>query len=57
MRIQETFTPFSHDAQLKFGSQFRKITDVVMDEINLLLDDEYRFDPDATQSVDTKRFL
>lgn len=57
MRIQETFTPFSHEAQLKYGSQFRRITDVVMDEINLLLDEEYQFDPDATQSVDTKRFL
>ncbi len=55
--IQEQFTPFSHEAQLKFGGRFRKITDVVMDEINLLLDEEYRFDPEATQSVDTKRFL
>ena len=57
LRIQDNFTPFSHDAQKLYGSRFRKITDIVMDEINLLLDEEYRFDPEATQSVDTKRFL
>jgi len=28
-----------------------------MDEINDLLDEDYRYDPEATQSVDTKRFL
>ncbi len=55
--IQESFTPFSVEAQKQFGDRFRRITDVVMDEVNLLLDEEYRFDPEATQSVDTKRFL
>ena len=55
--IQESFTPFSLDAQLRFGNRFRKITDIVMDEINDLLDEDYRYDPEATQSVDTKRFL
>ena len=57
LRIQDSFTPFSHEAQQLYGTRFRKITDIVMDEINLLLDEEYRYDPEATQSVDTKRFL
>ncbi len=57
-RVQETFTPLGIDAQRQFGDRFRQITNVVMDEINSLLDPEYQFDPESTQSVDTtKRFL
>ena len=39
LRIQDT-TPFSHDAK-SFMNGFENY-DIVMDEINLLLDEEYR---------------
>ena len=57
-RIQESFTPLGIDAQRQYGNQFRQITDIVMNEINSLLDPEYQFDPEATQSVDnSKKFI
>ena len=57
-RVQEPFTPFGIDAQRQYGERFRRITDVVMDDINDLLDEEYKYDPESTQTVDiTKRFV
>jgi 1-acyl-sn-glycerol-3-phosphate acyltransferase len=57
-RVQEPFTPFGTEAQQQYGDRFRRITDVVMDEINALLDEEYQYDPESTQTVDiSKRFV
>ncbi len=43
-RIEEDFIPFSKDAESKYTQQFRVITDVVMNKVNDLLDEEYQFD-------------
>ena len=57
-RVQESFTPFGIEAQRNYGDRFRRITDIVMDEINDLLDEEYQFDPESTQTVEiSKRFV
>lgn len=55
----EGFAPFTHEASARFGASFEAATAVVMDRINALLDEEYRFgDSDESDGVQgTKRFV
>jgi 1-acyl-sn-glycerol-3-phosphate acyltransferase len=45
-RIPVPFAPFRREVEEQFGAQLRAITDVVMDRINDLLDEPYRFSED-----------
>lgn len=36
-QIEEPYTPFTHDAEARFGDTFQAMTELVMDEINELL--------------------
>ena len=58
-RIKEDFIPFSRAAQQSHGDAFQNITNIVMNEINSLLDEEYQFTPDSEQkkTPDVKRFI
>lgn len=41
--INEAYTPFTGDAEEKFQEKFRTHTDMIMERINGLLDEEYQF--------------
>lgn len=41
-QIQEHFTPFTHEAEEKFGEKFQGMTDLVMSRIEELLDERHR---------------
>jgi 1-acyl-sn-glycerol-3-phosphate acyltransferase len=55
-RIEEPFEPFTDETTERHGQVLRKITDVVMNRINGLLDPEYQFgeglDSDGVQGMD-----
>lgn len=55
--IHEPYTPFTREAETRFGIQFRGATDLIMERINDLLDPEYQFDPDAIKKQGTGRFV
>ena len=57
-RIEESFVPFSREAQNKYNQRFQSITDVVMNRINDLLDPQYqRVGDGQTKHKDSNRFL
>jgi 1-acyl-sn-glycerol-3-phosphate acyltransferase len=57
-RCSPDFIPFARSAQLEFGTQFRKITDIVMNEINQLLDEPYQLlENSSTNPVAPSHFL
>jgi hypothetical protein len=55
--IDQPYTPFTREAETRFGAQFRGATDLIMGRINDLLDPEYQFDPDAISRQGTGRFV
>lgn len=58
-RIQEPYLPLSREAGARYGDRFRAVTDMLMDRINDLVDEPYRYAEDrrslGVQGVD--RFL
>lgn len=58
-RVRAPFTPFTNDAMDRHGEDFRGITAVIMDRINLLLDPEYQFSDDRSSDgvQGVKRFV
>ena len=46
-RIKDNFIPFGRKAEQDYGQRFRKITDIVMERINVLLDKEYQYSNDG----------
>ena len=60
-RITEPFTPFTRDAQARFGPQLQAATRVVMDQINDMLPARYRRRAEGAEGSDedagAKRFL
>jgi hypothetical protein len=58
-RIAEPFTPFSRESEGRYEGRLRGSSDVVMNRINDLLDEEYRFgDPDPADGVvGVRRFV
>jgi 1-acyl-sn-glycerol-3-phosphate acyltransferase len=55
-RIKEPFVPFT-DSAAKFEPVFRKVTDLMMDRINDLLDPEYQYADNVKLQQGAKRFL
>jgi 1-acyl-sn-glycerol-3-phosphate acyltransferase len=55
----EDFEPFTRSAEEKFGSRFRKLTDLITDRINDLLDPPYQLAPNDQLPTETgvKRFI
>jgi 1-acyl-sn-glycerol-3-phosphate acyltransferase len=56
-RIDEHFTPFTHDAEERYGEVFAEMTELVMDRINELLDPKYKRDGHEDVITGTKRFI
>ncbi len=55
-RINEPFVPFTQSAE-KHHQTFRKLTDLMMDRINELLDPRYQYATDAHLAKGSDRFL
>jgi len=49
--IGEDFTPFTPEAEAKWGANFQGVADVVMERINELIEPEYRFGADRESGV------
>ena len=57
MRVTDSFIPFSYAAQQNHGQSFQRLTDIVMNRINDLLDPEYQRDESASGKTEINRFL
>ncbi len=57
-QIDEHFTPFTHEAEERYGDRFHPMTELIMDRINALLDPRHqRTEGDSTAVQGTRRFL
>lgn len=52
------FTPLTINASRQHGEQFQRLTDMLMDQLNELLPEEYRYDPDGPSGKQgSRRFI
>ena len=57
MRVTDSFHSSSYAAQQNHGQSFQRLTDIVMNRINDLLDPEYQRDESASGKTEINRFL